>query len=57
MDSEDVYVNLPSHPSLTRDNKPDVDNWFGVEDARKRKQIQDRLAQRARRKSSFCPVV
>jgi len=28
----------------------DTDIWFGVEDARKRKQIQDRLAQRARRK-------
>lgn len=26
------------------------DTWFGVHDAKKRKQIQDRLAQRARRK-------
>jgi len=35
-------------PSSTRCS--DSDNWYGVEDARRRKQIQDRLAQRARRK-------
>jgi len=29
---------------------PKDDVWFGVDDAKKRKQIQDRLAQRARRK-------
>ena len=28
---------------------PSADIWFGVEDARSRKIIQDRLAQRARR--------
>ncbi|KAK6379516.1 hypothetical protein LTS17_006434 [Exophiala oligosperma] len=30
--------------------KIEDNNWYGVEDPRKRKQIQDRLAQRARRK-------
>jgi hypothetical protein len=30
--------------------KPVEDEWFGVQDSKKRKQIQDRLAQRARRK-------
>lgn len=34
----------------------EADKWVGVNDARKRKQIQDRLAQRARRKhlSQYC---
>lgn len=32
--------------------QPGEDEWFGVQDAKKRKQIQDRLAQRARRESS-----
>ncbi|KIX07881.1 uncharacterized protein Z518_02535 [Rhinocladiella mackenziei CBS 650.93] len=35
-------------PSKPQENK--VDSWYGVLDPRKRKQIQDRLAQRARRK-------
>lgn len=29
---------------------PDVDSWYGVDCPRARKRIQDRLAQRARRK-------
>ncbi|KAF1995436.1 hypothetical protein P154DRAFT_346015 [Amniculicola lignicola CBS 123094] len=35
---------------MGRKTSPQEDNWRNVEDARKRKQIQDRLAQRARRK-------
>ena len=36
--------------SNTRESRKATDTWHGVQDARKRKQIQDRLAQRARRK-------
>ncbi|RDL36074.1 uncharacterized protein BP5553_06686 [Venustampulla echinocandica] len=36
--------------TASRDLVEDLDHWHGVLDARKRKQIQDRLAQRARRK-------
>jgi hypothetical protein len=45
-----------SNPTYKTDPKPqfssimDSDNWHGVEDRRLRKKIQDRLAQRARRK-------
>ncbi|KAF2734591.1 hypothetical protein EJ04DRAFT_493316 [Polyplosphaeria fusca] len=35
---------------MARITDPSEDDWHNVEDARKRKQIQDRLAQRARRK-------
>jgi hypothetical protein len=31
----------------------EADQWFGIHDARKRKQIQDRLAQRARSNSDL----
>ena len=37
--------------SIAKDQESSMDNWFGVEDARTRKQIQDRLAQRARREN------
>lgn len=36
---------------MARRTKASEDDWSNVEDAKKRKQIQDRLAQRARRKS------
>src|SRR5262245_58703665 len=32
------------------------DVWFGVQDAKERKKIQDRLAQRARRMYQPCPI-
>ncbi len=34
---------------MGRRTEKEADKWIGVSDARKRKQIQDRLAQRARR--------
>ena len=39
--------------SMARKTDPSADDWRNVEDAKKRKQIQDRLAQRARRKLFF----
>jgi hypothetical protein len=38
---------------MARRTDPSADDWRNVDDAKKRKQIQDRLAQRARRKSPF----
>jgi len=38
---------------MARKTDPSEDDWRNVEDAKKRKQIQDRLAQRARRKPFF----
>lgn len=32
---------------------PSLDVWFGVQDMKERKRIQDRLAQRTRRKSNW----
>lgn len=39
--------------AMGRRTEKEADKWIGVSDARKRKQIQDRLAQRARRKYLF----
>ncbi|KAK8220001.1 hypothetical protein M8818_000417 [Zalaria obscura] len=44
----DAYKLEESTMSTTLQTGPD--NWYGVTDARKRKRIQDRLAQRARSK-------
>jgi hypothetical protein len=38
---------------MPKEIQPEEDNWHGVTDPKKRKQIQDRLAQRARRKWSI----
>jgi len=40
--------------SSTEENNGDV--WIGVQDARQRKKIQDRLAQRARSKSEWLKI-
>ncbi|KAF2636921.1 hypothetical protein P280DRAFT_459300 [Massarina eburnea CBS 473.64] len=39
---------------MARRTQPSEDDWRNVEDTKKRKQIQDRLAQRARRKLYLC---
>jgi hypothetical protein len=43
----------PDPQPVANDGKSSADSWLGIQDARTRKTVQDRLAQRARRKDSL----